>query len=254
MNATLSLAALGMALVPLALPASPVAAPVAATAQGDDAGSASSSAGLLLPPAHAGIEVPGNRDLTLADLSAAFAEATGLRVLVGSGTRQFLNDTPSGVLGGAQVPAEDVYSFVESVFRRQGLVMERLGGDSLPIVALYAAQAGRDGLPSSWSVVDPAQAASWRIHQVLLVQCAVDVAPLDAARVATTMRSLIRDTNTQNIVPLGGQASLLLRGTASEVAQWIDLLHVAAGHEQALIDARAAAGEGVSKPGSGQDH
>ena len=211
-----------------------VAIPLTATPR-QRADGAQPFAGGLLPAATQPIEIPPNRDLSLADLVDALAESTGLRFVVSSQTRQALNDTPAGLLSGGVVAPGEVYSFTQSVLKRHRIVMERLTGVDVPVAALYWLDGGRDTAALNWSTVAAESIDSVRSHQALLVQCTVNVTPSDARQIATSMRSLIRDTNYQATLALNN-STVLLRGVGSDVAKWVEMIQLAGRNEEAYLE------------------
>ena len=244
MNATLPslLGAAVLAALPLA-PLPTTTAPV----QEDDAVAA---AGGLLPAATQAIDIPVERDLSLADLVDSLADATGLRFVVSSSTRQFLNDTPCGLLSGGTVQPGEVYPFVESILKRHRVVMERLAGQDVPVAALYWLDGGRDSNSLGWSSVAADSIDAVREHGSLLVQSTLDVTPSDARMLTNSTRMLMRDTNYQNILAINN-STVLLRGTGSEVAALIDMFREASKNEQAYYEAQRAASEAAQQGAAG---
>lgn len=229
------------ATLPAVLAATLVAAlPLAPASQEQQDDAAVAVAAGLLPAATQQIEIPENRDLSLADLVDSLAQSTGLRFVVSSSTRQFLNDTPCGLLSGGVILPGEVYPFVESVLKRHRVVFQRLAGDDVPVAALYALDGGgRDAGALGWSSVSADQIDAVANHHSLLVQCSLDVFPADARQMVSAARSMIRDSNYQNIISLG-QSSMVVRGTGNEVAEMIQIFRLAAESEKAVLEAREA--------------
>lgn len=244
MNATLP-TLVGAALI-AALPLAPV------SAVQDD--SAAPAAGGLLPAATKTIDIPADRDLSLADLVDSLADSTGLRFVVSSQTRQILNDTPCGLLSGGVIQPEEAYSFVESVLKRHRVVVERLAGEDVPVAALYWLDGGRDSNAIGWSTVPADQVEIYADHHALLVQCILDVSPVDARQLTTSVRGMLRDTNYQNVLSLGN-TSVIVRGTGSDVAQMVQMFRQTSKNDAAYYEALRAAQEaagGPQQPGGGR--
>ncbi len=186
---------------------------------------------LVIPDAASG-------NLMLSDVLREFRRVTGQNICMADETLQMLSATSVGLIGGVTVPEGEVYSFMESLLHRHRFVMAELRHSDPPLLALYH-KGSRDGQGISRFIeVEEAKLPNYADHPALLVQTVIDVSPLDARQVSTSMRTLLTDSNHQKLVAMGGASSLLLAGTGSEVSAWVSMLKKASENQRTLIESQ----------------
>ncbi len=210
--------ALGCALAPGSFPAGPM--------DGEDP----------LAPATKPLAVPADREYSLQDLLIAFADSTGQLLAIGNEARAILAQTPVGLNAAAEVPPEDVYSFVEGLLAHHHVVLALLARGKRPMLGVYPLMGGRSVPFSAWLSVPAEELPRYRDHAALLVQTVVVLPSLDVRQAATSFRGLLRDTDHQTLLATG-EHTLVLRGTGRFVADTVAMLEQVARANEAACPA-----------------
>jgi len=214
-------------------------------------GSASSPAaqlGPMLPRASRDLAL--EKGTSLHEVLVEMEEATGVRFLVPDETRALLLRTSSGLQRDLTVPAAETWRVVETMLIQNGLVLVPPQGIEPVLVRILSTNQGDSGvLKAHATEVDAAALAEYAHHPAVLVITVIDVQPLDARMMATTLRQLYPDQQVQSILPLGG-SQLLLTGLAPDVAKMAHLLQESAARERLNLDtpAPAPAASGGASP------
>ncbi len=214
-------------------------------------GSSGTTPGDVLPPATSSLSLALDAESTLAELLDGLARVTGQHVVMSEYTAALLTE-PSGVLGGAvEVPADEVYPFVESILSFHHLYFAPLKGGQRPVLGVYSGRGpGNSRPPRVWLSAEELEA--FAEHHALLVTTTVTLPNTDVRQLSTSLRAMLTDTNTQLLLPVGS-SSLMLGGTAAHVAGLIETLQALdrlEGERQAerrraqAADARTEAGPG----------
>jgi len=240
MNANILLSGLllgGLALVPF-----DSAAPAAG--QGD-----------VLPPAIRTLVVPGNveEQPTLLELLRELGKCTGQEVLMDSDAEELLSTQHLPLLAGAEVPAAEVYPFVEGILAHHSVYIAPVKGGSVPMLGVYpTALLQRGGSQNqrasiAWTVVPADEVSVFEDHPALFIQTVIHLPSLDVRQVSTSMRVLFSDPFTGSVVPIG-EHSLLVRGSGRTVAQTVEFLRLCEESEKVHAEARKAR-SGQGQPG-----
>jgi len=189
----------------------------------------------------------GDGSQTLAGMLAEFCRVTGQNFSVSEAARQMLQATATGLVQPVDVPPAQVYPFVEALLIDRGFVITELRAQEPRLLALHLT---RSNDPSDRSrarercVLVPAERiAEYADHPALMVRTVIDVSPLDARLVANTLRGVIRDSELQNILPIGGVTSLLVEGPGAWVASVAEMLRDAAEIEREWLEKNKPAPE-----------
>jgi len=211
------------------------------------AGPTPAPVGLPLPPARGPLVFdPGTKEVGLDVLLLRFAELTGQELAYGQMEGQQLQQTREPLESTEPVPPEEVYSFVEGLLARQGVVLAPLTGGTRPILGVYASM-GRQGMNPDALLVSPDQLPELDAHPALLVRLLFTFQHTDARQVQTQLRQITVDpSNLTQVVPVG-ELGLLLQGRAREIAGLVRILKVADEHagKTSLARPPQAGGEGA---------
>ncbi len=206
----------------------------------------------LFPQPRSGISLPAAEGSgpTMERVVAEFERATGIHLVIGVAARNALAQTPCGLQGPLEIPAARVYPVIESILAQHDFVLlpmhleeprmlalETVGGRSRNDVRQNALRVESDALPSL------------REHSALLVQTVVDLDPIDVRHLANSLRSLLTDNSTQQIVPIGNSNQVLVLGRAPQVADWVELLRAAAARERELMEEHRRRQDAAPKKG-----
>jgi len=205
--------------------------------------SASHSSSDLLPAPTGPLRVDFGEDTTLGEILSAFAANTGQHVLLDGRTEAVLAQRPV-VLGGAtEVPAAEVYAFVEGLLYFHDLFVAPIKGGERPLLGVYSEGHGlRKATPMD---VAEQELERYADHPALLIRTTVQLTKTDVRQLATSLRAMLMDTNTQLLLPVGDN-SILMGGTGSDVARLARTMRAIdedAGRAQAARQAKRAEGE-----------
>ena len=179
---------------------------------------------LPLPPAERGLELRASAvrgdagGASLQELLAELGAATGATFTATAPTRQALEQTASGLLGDARVPAESAWTFVEALLDLNGFALSpRTDGPTHLIAVVNLRQ--NDGLLPRYLSVPPERLDELDEHPAVLVRTLLHLEHTDVRQSANSLRGLLGGTGYAGMVPLGDANSLLVQGPAHQVAE-----------------------------------
>jgi len=173
---------------------------------------------LPLPPASGSLQFePGTIEAGLDELLLRLAQLTGQELTMTLQTQQFLRQVKEPLENVETVPASEVYSFIEGLLSRQGVVIAPVTGGSRPILGVMAITASRE-MQLNPLYVGSDSLAELEAHPALLVRALMNLKNIDTRQLQTQLRQLtIDDTGVNQVVPVG-ELSLLLQGRGTDVA------------------------------------
>lgn len=182
------------------------------------------AAHLPLPPASAPLQFePGTSEIRLDELLLRLAHLTGQELAMTAQTQQVLQQTKEPLETSGPVPAAEVYTFVEGLLVRQGILIAPVTGGTRPILGVQAVERGRDG-PLDALYVSTDDLLELEAHPALLVRMFMDMKNVDTRQVQTQLRQLLVDNSgTSQIVPVG-ERGLILQGRGRDIAGLVKLL------------------------------
>jgi len=151
---------------------------------------------------------------SMADVLRDFARAAGQNLSISTATRAALEATPAGLIASAEVPAAQVYSFVEGLLVERGFVMSELRDQEPRLLGIYNQQEGLSA-PAQWVPAD--QLERFRAHPALVVLTVLCLEELDVRQLGNSLRALGGGVGS-GVVPIGSTNSVLLMGTGRNVA------------------------------------
>lgn len=171
------------------------------------------------------IKISAGEPLKLDALLEDFARVTGQNLLIGKDTRAILAASSTGLSRSVEVPAQEVYTFVESLLMHSDFAISPVTDREPRLLAVYSLN-GQEAQRRRGDVV---YVPSDRIelcsrHPAVLVQTVVDLPNTDVRTLSNSMRTLFTDANTQQIIPVGNSNSLILVGFGSHIASIVRTL------------------------------
>jgi type II secretory pathway component GspD/PulD (secretin) len=177
----------------------------------------------LFPAPSAGIAIPN--DMQLDKLVAEFSKVTGITAIADSQTKMLLQGT-TGLNRAVEVPAGEVYSFVESVLVQNDFYLTVLHEREPRLFAIHARNVSRGSREMPF-VVPSKDIASMGQHPAILIMTTLELAHVDVRTLANSMRTMFTDANTQQIIPVGNSNQLILTGFGGTVASIARMLQEA---------------------------
>lgn len=173
--------------------------------------------GLKLPAATA------EAAMTLAELTTEFSRVSGETILIDNKVRQVLQGTTVGLNRALEVPPAEVYFVVETLLVENGLLFSRLSDREPRLLALHSVQ-NSGPLRAGALTVPLADLDVWTRHPAFLVTTSIDLPNTDVRTLSNSMRSMLHDANTQQIIPVGNSNTLILTGFGPGVSSLVDML------------------------------
>jgi len=210
--------AAGCASASAAKPAHLALAPVGSTAVADP---------FPTPSAGLKIQIAPGEEMSLEKLLDEFSRVTGQTLLITENTCQALKASPTGLNRSVDVPANEVYSFVESVLAHNQHVLEVLSDHEPRLLAVHNLQQLRNGnrsLSDLAQYVPVANIGLYARHPAVLVTTMIELPSTDVRVLSNSMRGLLSDTITQQIIPVGNTNALVLGGSGASVANLVTVL------------------------------
>jgi type II secretory pathway component GspD/PulD (secretin) len=178
----------------------------------------------LFPAPSAGISIPD--DTKLEKLVAEFSKVTGITAIFDPETRMLLQKSTTGLNRAVDVPATEVYSFVESVLVQNDLYLTVLHERDPRLFSVHSRNPSRP-MRETPLLVASKDVASFAQHPAILITTILDLAHTDVRTLANSMRTMFTDANTQQVVPVGNSNSLIVTGLGGNVASIARMLQEA---------------------------
>ena len=173
---------------------------------------------------------------TVEDIAMQYAELTGQKLIYNDETASLMQAQRSGIRGSVRVPAGEVQSFFELLMMSNDYLVHPLRKDEprLLLIESLRTQARNTvrGM-AHWTPED--SLGHFANHPATLVATVVQLPNTDVRQLSNSMRTMIVDANTQQMLPAGNTNSMVLVGFGAQVGELRNFLK--------RID--AAAGEGV---------
>ena len=213
-----------MKLIPLLIPLL-----VGCAASSDALALRSASAPMPVPVATEGIELvwededaPG-----VMDLLNAYAKATGLTVMYTDETRTQIQKHRLRMVGQDKltVEASDVVAVVESLLAMHqfSLVPLYTGNPTIMQVISLETQE-RNYVKRSAHFVEPDDLDLYRERAATLITTSIMLPNTDVRTLSNSMRTMLTDANTQQIIPVGNSHGIILTGFGPDVCDLADLI------------------------------
>jgi general secretion pathway protein D len=234
---------------PLTSAAAPTAAPTAlkAPAQGgrgappaDNGGAAratTSPTGQEVPPIQEEgdsfilnfAEKEGEDGMSLYQFIKACEQATGLQFVVLPDSTQALDQEKVRMIGTKRIPKRDFYSFFQIIMFIHNYACVEVGGDATSVIVIQSrspqgARAGQNNITQKTEYVLPEELEQFADQPATLITTVITLPNTDVRNLSNSLRSLITDTQSLNMVPAGNSNSLILQGYGSYIVQLARLL------------------------------
>ncbi|MFN0009868.1 MAG: hypothetical protein ACKVXR_18395 [Planctomycetota bacterium] len=193
-------------------------------------GPASSVAGadpFPTPSAGLKIQIAPGEEMSLEKLLDEFSRVTGQTLLITENTCQALKASPTGLNRSVDVPASEVYAFVENVLAHNQHVLEVLSDHEPRLLAVHNLAHLRNGnrsLSDLAQYVPVANIGLYARHPAVLVTTMIELPSTDVRTLSNSLRGLLSDTVTQQIIAVGNTNALVLGGSGTSVANLVTVL------------------------------
>ncbi|MEM1451250.1 MAG: secretin N-terminal domain-containing protein [Planctomycetota bacterium] len=159
------------------------------------------------------------------ELVRTYGELTGLHFTFDEQTDQLLKNQRVHLDRSVTVPTEDVTTFIESLLVQGDFCLTPLKAQGTMLIRVTSlATAARNNLRAGAAFLSPDQLGVARAHPAMLFTTTVSLPNVDVRQVSNSLRTMITDANTQQLLPAGNSNSLVIVGFGSQLMATHDML------------------------------
>jgi hypothetical protein len=170
------------------------------------------------------IQIAPGEEMSLEKLLDEFSRVTGQNLLVTESTCQALKSSPTGLNRSVDVPASEVYSFVENILAHNQHVLQVLSGHEPRLLAVHDLAQTRRSLSDLAQYVPVKDIGLYARHPAVLITTMIELPSTDVRTLSNSLRSMLTDQITQQIIPVGNTNALVLGGSGAAVANLVTVL------------------------------
>ena len=157
--------------------------------------------------------------MTLERFVGACQESTGRNFTYTQDTASTLRGARIRLYGTKEIPKEDFYKFFQIMMIINDFVCTKIGPDHLEVIMIQSLQtAARTNLRQDALFVLPENLQEFADQPATLIHTVLNLPNTDVRTLTNSMRAMLTDANTQQIIPVGNSNSLILTGFGSQVA------------------------------------
>ncbi len=165
--------------------------------------------------------------MTLAQFVVACQQVTELNFHYSEETATFLNSQKVRLLGAKTVPKQDFYSFFQIIMIMNQFVCTEIGPKGISVIQIDNLNTGnRTTLRSNSVLVDPDKLDTYADQPATLITTVINLPNTDVRQLSNSMRTMITDANTQQMLPAGATNAMVLTGFGSNVVALARMLKI----------------------------
>lgn len=169
----------------------------------------------------------GEEGMTLARLVRACEQVTGITFTYTNETSTFLTSTQVRLIGTKTVPKSEFYNFFQILMVIHEFVCTEVGAEPISIIEITSMQTnGRNTIRKDSVFVEPEDLERYADQPATLITTVVSLPNTDVRQLSNSMRTMITDTNTQQMLPAGATNSMVLVGFGSNVVALARMLQI----------------------------
>lgn len=196
------------------------------------------------------LRVTSEQAPSLYDAVVELEKATGVHFVVSDEARKVLRASTSGLLSDMEIPPSEAWRVVETMLAQNELVLvPSRGAEPVTIALTSALERGGHELKGYAVPIDASAIEECVDHPAVIFSTVIDIHPMDARQMSTSMRQLFPDQRTQSILPLDG-SQLMLTGFGPQLLTSVRMMQESAAGRRKQLDAasNAAAPTGSVSP------
>ncbi len=164
---------------------------------------------------------------TVMDMALDYGRLTNQHFIIDAETQGYLQNGGTGLRRSLVVRKADVQAVFEHVLEQNDFVLLVLRQQEPRLLSIVSLQTGsRNGIRASAMFVSAEDLESWGAHAAILITTVLHLPHTDVRQLSNSMRTMITDSNTQQMLPAGNSNSLVLTGFASNVAELVRMLRI----------------------------
>ena len=169
----------------------------------------------------------GEEGMTLAKLVRACEQVTEITFTYTDETNTFLTSAQVRLIGTKTVPKDEFYNFFQILMVIHDFVCTEVGADPISIIEITSLQTGgRNTIRKDSVFVEPEDLDRYADQPATLITTVVSLPNTDVRQLSNSMRTMITDTNTQQMLPAGNTNSMVLVGFGSNVVALARMLKI----------------------------
>ncbi|MDA1264785.1 MAG: hypothetical protein O2816_06880, partial [Planctomycetota bacterium] len=168
-------------------------------------------------------------------VARTYGDLTSQSVIYTDETRTFLSSVRLSMNGPLEIPADRVQATIEALLASYDFMLVPLTSAAPRLVEIVSMRTGaRSSIRQHAVFVDAEHLDLAAEHPAVLCTTVLNLPHTDVRQLSNSIRALITDPNTQQMVPAGNSNTLILVATGAELARLARML-------QAVDDASASA-------------
>lgn len=166
--------------------------------------------------------------MTLLQFIKACEQATALQFIVPKDAHDELANETVRMIGTKRIPKRDFYSFFQIIMFIHNFACVEVGAPPLTVIVLQSLSGARGNAQGSVRqksiYVLPEELDDYADQPATAITTVVTLPNTDVRQLSNSLRSMITNQETLNMVPAGNSDSLILQGFGSQIAQLAKLL------------------------------
>lgn len=174
--------------------------------------------------------VDGGQGMSLGQFVQACQQVTGLTFHVKEDAASRLSSTFVRLMGTKRIPKEQFYSFFQILMVMNDFVCTEIGPAGISVIQIDSLTGGGQSsapkIRANAAYVDPDRLVDYADQPATLITTVINLPNTDVRSLSNTMRQLIADPNTQQMIPAGSSNSFVLTGFGTQVAALARMLSI----------------------------
>ncbi len=168
-----------------------------------------------------------DESVSLFQFVQACQQVTELNFTWSQETNQLLKNQKVLMLGTKTIKKDRFYSFFQVIMIISDFVCTEIGEDDISVIKIDSlATAARNNLRAGAVYVEPENLTKYQDQPATLIMTVVTLPNTDVRQVSNSMRTMITDANTQQMLPAGNSNSMVLVGFGSNVVATANMLRI----------------------------
>jgi general secretion pathway protein D len=168
-----------------------------------------------------------SESMTLLQFVDACERVTQLNFTWTQETENLLSAAKLRLLGTKTVPKEKFYSFFQVMMIINDFVCTEIGEEGIAVIKIDSLQtASRNNIRSQAVNVEPEDLEDYADQPATLITTVIDLPNSDVRQVSNSLRTMITDANTMQMLPAGNSTTMVLTGFGSNVVALVRMLKI----------------------------
>jgi len=152
-------------------------------------------------------------------------QQTGINFTYTQETAQLLKGQTVRMFGSKTVPKDEFYSFFQIIMIINRYVCTRIGPEDLSVVVVASLDSSqRAQIKQDAVYISPEEIQAYANQPATLVQTVLHLPNMDVRTMGASMRQLVVDPNTMQLIPIPESNSIILTGFGNQVASLTQML------------------------------